>query len=171
MNIFVTEPCPIASAEALDDKRVVKMILESAQLLSTAIHINVLTLDDDISQVLYKPTHKQHPCALWSAHSNSNWEWLFQHFLALCQEYTHRYGKYHKSAALAPHLRKYHYLIKDGPQTSFANCTRFEHCDFRHLQDVHDAYKRYLTIKWNNDKLIPKWTNRAQPSWYTRTEG
>jgi len=58
MNIFVTSNCPKLSAQALDNKRVVKMVLETAQLLSTAIFINsTITYDN-----LYKPTHVKHPC-------------------------------------------------------------------------------------------------------------
>ena len=62
MNIFVTSNCPKLSAQALDNKRVVKMVLETAQLLSTAIFINsTITYDN-----LYKPTHVKHPCTIWT---------------------------------------------------------------------------------------------------------
>lgn len=63
MNIFVTDISPIVSAQALDDKRVVKMILESAQLLSSAIFINSQSIYNDI----YKPTHLKHPCTIWTS--------------------------------------------------------------------------------------------------------
>lgn len=60
-DIFVTDHCPRISAQALDNKRVVKMILETAQLLSTAIFINTNMAYDNI----YKPTHLKHPCTIW----------------------------------------------------------------------------------------------------------
>ena len=63
MNIFVTSNCPILSAQALDNKRVVKMVLETAQVLSTAIFINSGITYDGI----YKPTHLKHSCTIWAA--------------------------------------------------------------------------------------------------------
>ena len=75
------------SAQALDSKRVVKMVLETAQLLSTAIFINSAVTYDN----LYKPTHIKHPCTIWAAANIENWDWLFRHFIALCEEYSLRY--------------------------------------------------------------------------------
>ena len=68
MNIFVTNDCPIISAQALDNKRVVKMVLETAQLLSTAIFINSNVAYDNI----YKATHIKHPCTIWAASTIGN---------------------------------------------------------------------------------------------------
>ena len=79
MNIFVTDPCPKISAQNLDNKRVVKMLLESAQLLSTAITLNG-------GKGIYKPTHIHHPCTKWVAHSYQNWLWLFRHMCHLQDE-------------------------------------------------------------------------------------
>ena len=103
MNIFVTSNCPKLSAQALDNKRVVKMALETAQLLSTAIFINsTITYDN-----LYKPTHIKHPCTIWAAANIENWDWLFQHFVALCAEYSFRYNKQHASEKISPYLLKH----------------------------------------------------------------
>lgn len=89
MNIFVTSTCPKICAQVLDNKRVVKMVLETAQLLSTAIFINSdITYDN-----LYKPTHVKHPCTIWTTANIENWDWLFRHFIALCEEYS----KIHKT--------------------------------------------------------------------------
>ncbi len=73
----------VISAQALDSKRVIKMVLETAQLLSTAIFINSTIVYDDI----YKPTHLKHPYTIWAPSTLGNWEWLLQHFMALCDEY------------------------------------------------------------------------------------
>lgn len=62
MNIFVTDQCPIISAQALDNKRVIKIVMETAQLLSTAIFMNSSVRYDH----LYKPTHQKHPCTIWT---------------------------------------------------------------------------------------------------------
>jgi hypothetical protein len=75
----------------MSDKHVVKMILESAQLLSTAHHL----LKSDNAPLLYKPTHSKHPSAVWVRQSKAHYEWLYNHFISLCMEYTKRYGKVH----------------------------------------------------------------------------
>jgi hypothetical protein len=91
MNIFYIHESPIISAKAMSDKHVVKMILESAQLMSTAHH----KLDSPIAFNLYKPTHVNHPSNVWVRESAEHYEWLYQHFLALCDEYSNRYHKVH----------------------------------------------------------------------------
>ena len=91
MNIFYIHASPIISAKAMSDKHVVKMILESAQLLSTAHH----KLGSPIASNLYKPTHVNHPSTVWVRESVKHYEWLYQHFIALCDEYTNRYHKVH----------------------------------------------------------------------------
>jgi hypothetical protein len=166
MNIFVTSNCPKLSAQALDNKRVVKMALETAQLLSTAIFINsTITYDN-----LYKPTHIKHPCTIWAAANIENWDWLFGHFIALYEEYSFRYNKQHASEKISPYLLKYRTDIKSGSMTAFANCTRSEalQIDFKHIQDTFEAYKKYLIAKWHYDKLPPKWINREPPPWYNQ---
>ena len=69
MNIFVLDSDPKVAATMLCDKHVVKMILESAQMLSTVAHTN-----GHIPR--YRPTHSKHPCTLWAGESKSNWQWL-----------------------------------------------------------------------------------------------
>ena len=94
MNIFYTHTDPTIAARNLPDKLVVKMILESAQVLSTAHHI----LDGasaENSDVLYKPTHKNHPSCVWVRECSNNYLWVYRHFKAMCAEYTERYGKVH----------------------------------------------------------------------------
>lgn len=162
MNIFVTDKSYEISAQNLDDKRVVKMILESAQLLSTAIFLNRGIQYENI----YKPTHKNHPCSLWAALNISNWYWLYNHMVSLCQEYSFRYSKTHSSESLLLYLKMYSEYIPQGYITNFVNCTRSKVVDFRNIKDVYLAYKKYLTIKWDNDKLKPKWTERKPPNWY-----
>jgi len=92
MNIFYLARCPIKSAELMCDKHIVKMILESAQMLCTAHHINgsKLSLED-----IYKPAYKNHPSTVWVRESPKHYDWLYIHFLTLCSEYTRRYGKTH----------------------------------------------------------------------------
>jgi len=93
MNIFYIHEDPFVSAKAMSDKHVVKMILETAQLLSTAHHI----LNSEIKHLVYKATHVNHPSNKWARESASHYIWLFKHFVALCEEYTKRYHKVHKT--------------------------------------------------------------------------
>ena len=97
MNIFVTNECPIKSARYLDDKRVVKMVLESAQLLCSVFHeveINGGLITE--SDIPYKVSHANHACSKWARHSWHNFDWILRHGFALSTEYTNRYGKIHK---------------------------------------------------------------------------
>ena len=112
MNIFYVEKNPRLAAMSLHDKHVVKMILESAQLLSTAHRIldgtekmdksktgrNVKrwVLHDSRDPVIYQATHINHPSAVWGRKSVENYNWLADHLHALLGEYTYRYEKKHK---------------------------------------------------------------------------
>lgn len=94
MNIFVLSVIPSEAAEYHCDKHVVKMILETAQLLYTAHWI----LDPEtLSPTAYRKTHVNHPCAIWARESIENYRWLSELGLCLCREYTYRYGKTHKT--------------------------------------------------------------------------
>lgn len=94
MNIFYLHDSPHVSAQAMTNKHVVKMILESAQLMSTAHH----ELDgEQAPHDIYKTTHKNHPSAVWTRESMQNYMWLWQHFVALSHEYTKRYNKTHET--------------------------------------------------------------------------
>jgi hypothetical protein len=154
MNIFATSPNPLDCAIALDDKRLIKMILETAQLLSTAIH----QYDPD-NPALYKPTHTNHPCAVWVREDKRNFQWTIRHFAYLSEEYTARFGKTHASMTrLALTLDRE--LSTLPPPTGFVNCT-----PYKELTDVHEAYRVCLLHKWNTDIRSPKWTNRQPPVW------
>ena len=93
MNIFVLHSDPIKAAQMMCDKHIVKMILESNQMLSTVARKHGYNAP-------YRSTHGNHPCTLWAGESNANWYWLIRHSRALCEEYTARYGRTHKSQAV-----------------------------------------------------------------------
>ena len=90
MNIFFLDRDPVEAAQMQCDRHVVKMILETGQLLSTAHHVSG-------SGGPYKVTHKNHPSAVWARQSHGNYQWLYRHLEALSDEYTLRYGKVHKT--------------------------------------------------------------------------
>ena len=92
MNIFYLDKCPIKAAQLQYNKHVVKMILESAQMLCTAHH--VYCNPDDVP---YKQAHLNHPSTIWVRESDEHYDWLYNHMLALGREYTKRYNKEHLS--------------------------------------------------------------------------
>ena len=89
MNIFYLHSCPVKAATLQYNKHVVKMILETAQLLCTAHH------ELGNHDVPYKPTHRNHPSAVWARQDAANYAWLYKHMIGLGDEYTKRYGKTH----------------------------------------------------------------------------
>ena len=88
MNIFVLDQDPYKAAEYHCDQHVVKMTLESAQMLCTARrHLGLAAP--------YRATHPKHPCTLWLLESRANWRWLIQLADGLNQQYQSRYGHTH----------------------------------------------------------------------------
>ena len=106
MNIFAIEGDETTgevnwylSGRTQDNYRTVKMILESTQLLSTAMHLNGM-------EGPYKPNHPKHPSTLWTAESSANWVSLLSHAFALCEEYEERFGKKHKCYSILLDMSK-----------------------------------------------------------------
>ena len=95
MNIFYLDKCPRKAAQYQYNKHVVKMILESAQMLCTAHHC--YGDKDQVENVPYKQAHLNHPSTVWTRRSKSTYMWLYNHMMALGNEYTKRYGKTHLS--------------------------------------------------------------------------
>ncbi len=165
MNIFVTDPCPVQSAQGLCDKHVPKMSLEAAQMLSTAWRVHGEKYAED--ERLYKQAYLNHPCTIWARDKVENYRWLFKHFVALCEEYTHRFGKIHGSARLIPALShppptlESGIEILDSPRT-FALAMPDEYKS----EDAHASYRNYLMgekshfAKWEKDPS-------RKPTWWT----
>ena len=159
MNIFYLSNCPQEAAESHNDKHCVKMILEYAQLLSTAHRV----LDgDDVPKDLYKIAHKNHPSTIWTRSSKQHYDWLFKLFNQLAAEYTQRYGKVHKSwNTLNTLLRNAPKNIKDNgwkppPQCMPDSCKK---------PDTIDAYRNYYMKEKRTFSTWKKPSNT--PSWFT----
>lgn len=162
MNIFVTSSCPVESAHALDDKRVVKMILESVQMLATALHHHNAPLrffPTNLNGQPYRVTHSNHPCSIWARETRSNYLWLVEHAKALAQIYTDTYNSHHRCADFLERMTEAAVHIKDGPLTEFANCSLFKD------RPIHEAYRHTMLEKWKNDVRHPTWGARTKPSW------
>ena len=159
MNIFYFYKSPTLSAQAQPDKMLVKMPLETAQMLCTAHR----ELDGDEyadEQGLYKRAYWNHPCTIWARESSSNYWWLYEHFIALGAEYTHRYGKVHSSVEK---LWKPLFLmpknIYKGAMTPLAQAMPEEYKDENPIV----AYRNYCI----NEKHYAKWERgRDKPSWW-----
>jgi hypothetical protein len=157
MNIFYVNENVKICAQSLDDLRLNKMILETAQLLSSA----VLSINPDI-QGLYKKTHVNHPCSIWARQSYLNFFWLCNLGKAYAREKYRRTNKVHKSLDIIELARDYSYLFsKTENFTIPPNCTTY-----KQIKSTKEAYKQYLSEKWNNDIRPPKWTNCNPPEWY-----
>lgn len=157
MNIFATHTSPIQSAMWLDDKRIVKMILETAQMLSTALRRHGVG-----NGIHYKSAHQNHPCTLWAGNTRGNFDWLCEHGLAMCHIYTSIYGKIHNSERVIQFAYRMHRKIPMGRRKPFVDCTEFKHLDI----DVCSKYKLFMHLKWfERDKREPTWSGRNKPDW------
>mgnify|MGYP003627870862 FL=1 len=96
MNIFFLSADPIEAAEMSCDRHSIKMILESAQMLSTSLRLHGY----DGEEYIYGSTHVNHPSTIWTGKTLANFNWVLTHAFGLCKEYTQRYGKIHKSEAI-----------------------------------------------------------------------
>jgi hypothetical protein len=149
MNIFILDRDPAVAAQFQCDKHVVKMILESAQMMATIARKQGV-------ESRYKSTHANHPCTVWAGKCKGNYEWLSLHALALCEEYTHRYSKIHKSQEVIEDLLQVSVRLPSG-SSEFVQCVPDEHKDSCAVK----AYQKYY-----NTKTFAKWSKRSKPTWY-----
>ena len=184
MNVFVLHRDPVFAAQMQCDKHVVKMIVESAQMLSTAHRmldgnptkrpsqsgkrmVPYYTLPDWREQTFYKAVHFHHPCTVWTMRNNENYFWHWLHFEALCKEYTFRYGKVHKSETLllealyTPPINIPKGDISKWPLAMGAA----PECK---TDDVVESYRAFYHTKQSRFKMA--WTKRSIPDWFTYKE-
>lgn len=170
---------PRQCAEWMVDKHVVKMILETAQLLSTAhrlmdgleIHLElekngkirkkrVWVLDDHRNDVLYSATHINHPSAIWCRQSVENYNWLVDHLFALSDEYTYRYGKKHLT------IQKLGYIIQSPPfNLKDWDMTKMPSCMDRQYVISDDPITNYRNYYIKGKKRLHSWKRREPPEW------
>jgi len=172
MNIFVLDNDAATSARMMCDKHVVKMILESCQLLSTAHHV----LDGEILIVntgkrkyqtsictkknICKATMINHPCTIWARSSRDNYLWLWRHAYALCKEYTRRYNKVHAmESMLMLELYDPPTNIVRGKLTPFAQAMPEQYKDANAVV----AYRKYYLAE---KVRFAKWKFTEEPKWW-----
>jgi hypothetical protein len=151
MNIFYVDSDPVIAAQQLVDKHVVKMPLETAQLLCSAFPQGAAP---------YRRTHYNHPSAVWTRRSRANYEWLIKHGIALCEEYTKRYGKQHKSNIVILWCQANIDQIEWGEDffTDPPECMPDDCKTGNSVQSYREYYRKYKSY-------IYRWTNREKPQW------
>jgi len=179
MNIFFLDRIPQHAAKYHCDKHVVKMVLESAQLLSTAHRLldgqskagksksgrNVKrwTLNDYREGVLYQAGHVNHPCAVWVRANIDHYRYVYDLLYFLIAEYRSRYGKTHKcEALLGPLLSAPNNISFDAEWIDPPQCMPD---DVKVPTDTVLAYRQYYTI-YKAD--MAKWSYSNEPNWWNK---
>lgn len=180
MNIFYLSNSTKECAQFHVDRHVTKMCIEYAQLLSTAHRlldgteyyektsnnrkIKRWLLHDEKEQLLMKSTHPSHPSAVWCRQSKTNYEWLYNLWTDLLNEYTYRYGKTHACSRLIDVLRE---SPKNIPDTNFTEPTPAMPDDVKVSGDSIQSYKNYYI---RNKTHLASWkgkvNSRSVPSWF-----
>ena len=155
MNIFFLDWDLKKCAEYHCDKHVVKMILETAQLLCGVHHMTPQVTP----QVPYKLSHKNHPCAIWARESLTNYLMLCELGLELCNEYSYRYGRRHKSQDVIEWCITNKANITDKGLTTPPKAMPDEY----KVDDVIQSYRNYYR---GAKKDFCVWKNRTVPEWF-----
>ena len=192
MNIFTLSKDPKESANQLLDKHIVKMPTETCQMLHTNIiymqyvHVygkepqlrELKAFHKEIGSELMKPAMLNHPSTIWARQSIANFHWLYQHGIALCEEYTYRYDKVHGSQdRIITGMRQREGINYSFPVIGLTPVTiamfdkyRLNEKDYyNHNPDATDwdfviaSYRHYyLEGKWR----IAEWRKDRRPDWF-----
>jgi hypothetical protein len=177
MNIFYLDKDPYTAAQYHVDKHCVKMILESAQLLSTAHRIldgnetisktdtgrNVKRwiLPDLRNEILYSATHINHPSAIWCRQTHENYRWLHNLLCELVKEYNYRYGKTHKCQEIGL-VDALSLLPKNIPIGEFTDPTPAMPEQYKVPGNGVQSYRNYYL---GEKQRMFSWKKRQQPEW------
>ena len=184
MNVFVLDKDPVIAAIQQCDKHIVKMIVESAQMLSTTHRMldgvrvrkpsksgkttvnHYILPEHPHENILHKAVHFNHPCTVWTRESLENYEWHYRHFVALCDEYRYRYGKIHLSDTLLRDVLKT--PPKNIPQkglTQFPLAMKSNpECMFP--DNPVKSYQLFYQTKQKRFSMV--WTKRKIPKWFKK---
>ena len=166
MNRFIVDEDPVIIAESLCDQHIVKMPLEEAQMLCTALwhHAPEYAEEHD----LYKPVHQKHPCTLWAMQTSSNFQWAFNLYDAMLLEYTLRYGKVHGAS-------KHRFALGNAPKflpelgiTKHPQCfSGHDHLKTDEFLPV-NAYRKFYYVdkmrfaRYNKGRYMPEWLSEMR---------
>jgi hypothetical protein len=153
VNVFAVDRDPVRAARALCDRHVVKMTLETAQILCTAARTRLGR------HAPYRATHASHPCVAWAAARRENWAWLVRHGLALADEYERRFGRVHASRAVIERMAPLAPAPCGGRRQPFAQVMPERYRG----PDAVVAYRRYYAAEkgrfatWRAPARAPRW--------------
>ncbi len=153
MNIFVLDEDITRCARSHCDQHVAKMILESVQMLCTA-------LSSKGYETPYKPTHAHHPCVRWVAESHDNFKWLTELADALNSEYRFRYGRHKDHASIGALDQIRHLEYESLGLTAFAQAMPEE---YKVPGDAVTAYRQFYL---GEKSSFATWTRRPRPNWW-----
>lgn len=176
MNIFVVDRNPYIAAEQLPDKHIVKMPLETCQMLSIIFSKwyydwGTIPKADGTPYNTDKGAFRSHPCTIWAASAPENLAWMLAHGVALCNEYQYRYGKRHSCKDTLGHAIKL-VTIKGKPDATkydWQRVTEFtrampDDLKYDDTIDTPEAYRRYLNTKtWIKDNYLR--AHHRKPDW------
>jgi len=164
MNIFVLDENPVDAAKAMDCVRVPKMVVESAQMMASALRRHGAT-DEQMPLTKagrpYLGGYKNHPCTIWAGDSRANFEWLAAHAVALSWEYWFRFSKKHACAGPIKNMVFLGKLIPEGELTPFALAMPDEYKD----DDVVKAYRAYYHSKVDSPGGV-HYRHTNPPDWW-----
>ena len=161
MNIFYLDTDPVLAAQAQCDKHVVKMVLESAQIMCSVIRKFTEEFGRNVEQPPYRLTHKNHPCVVWAGLSPANFDWLYRHAMSLALEYTFRYDKKHKSQEVIEWCgaNRVTHLLADFSPPALAMPDEYKQ------KDPVQSYRDYYWFdKRKSIQMV--WTKRDPPDWW-----
>lgn len=183
MNIFVLDTTIDESVKQYSDAHVIKMPLETTQIISTNLRIqipitfpNIEWTEEALKPMLpwtkagnpYKSTHPNHPCTIWGRETKENFDYTVRLGIALCREYKHRFGKVHACYEELIRIQKggFGKFFPSYALTPFAQAMPDE-C--KH-PDAITAYRNYYIHKVNNTTHTPSktWTKRHRPRWLAK---
>jgi len=172
MNIFATSGSPSKAAQHLDDKRLLKMTVETAQILSTAARVELGETGPKVPEVDTDPTLYRAYCyggrhSEWARASQENFLWLMEYGEALVKEKEFRGFSVGKAAEIIKNAGEYLPLFPDVPGTPFAADKRTSNIMREFNMGVSEAYRFLLCEeKWPSAKGPLKWTKRGAPKFY-----
>ena len=162
MNIFFLDETPELSAKMLCDKHVPKMLLESAQMLSTAVRkYEKETNTTPLAKPIYKSADPNHPKTIWVSETLGNFTWALYNAFCINNEYEYRFKKNHKSYKVIKNIIDFELMahIPDGDFTDPPQCMPDEYKDNDYVTAYRNFYKgeKEYFAKWEKGRQQPEW--------------
>ena len=168
MNRFIIDYDVVSIAQSLCDQHIVKMPLEESQMLCTALWHHAPEYAEENN--LYKPVHQKHPCTLWAMHSRDNYEFAWNLYFAMCQEYRLRYNRFHGCGKHEDALRpsRVKHFLPDLGLTKHPQCFS-GHDDLKTDEFMPvNAYRKFYYVdkmrfaRYNKCRHMPDWLNEMR---------